>query len=108
MSASTTRRPTPLAALRNVGPAALSDFAKRDFTTTDQLAETDADALYTRLCALTGTRHDPCVHDVFAAAVHQARTGQPVDWWSFTPARKLRQQAGQFPEMHPGTAVQGA
>jgi hypothetical protein len=36
---------------------------------------------------------------VFAAAIHQAKTGEPLDWWTYSPARKLRQAAGEFP--HP-------
>ncbi len=98
MAASRAKRPGhPLSALRNVGPAALADFAALGIADIAQLAESDPDTLYTRLCAVTGKRHDPCVHDVFAAAIHQARTGEPADWWAFTPARKLRQAAGRFP-----------
>jgi hypothetical protein len=40
---------------------------------------------------------DPCVWDVFAAAIHQARTGESRDWWTFTPERKRRQALGEFP-----------
>jgi hypothetical protein len=90
---------TPLASakLRNVGPATLADFKLLGITTLAQLATEDADALYLRLCEETARRHDPCVHDVFAAAIHQARTGEAVNWWSYTGARKLRQAAGEFP-----------
>lgn len=89
--------PRPLAALRNVGRAALADFAALGIESGDQLAIQEPDALYLRLCELTGQRPDPCVHDVFAAAIHQARTGEAADWWAFTPARKARQKAGTFP-----------
>jgi len=60
------------------------------------LAACDADDLYRRLQIATGTRHDPCVWDVFAAAIHQARTGEALNWWAFTPVRKARQQKGDF------------
>ncbi len=80
----------PLQALRNVGNAALADFVALGIATVEQLAEQDADALYTRLCLITARNHDPCVHDVFAAAIHQARTGEALDWWTFAPARKAR------------------
>ena len=93
-----------LAKLRNVGPAALSDFKLLGITTLAQLAAQDADRLYLRLCEETARRHDPCVHDVFAAAIHQARTGQAVDWWSYTAARKLRQAAGDFPQPAAGSS----
>jgi hypothetical protein len=31
---------------------------------------------------------DPCVLDTFAAAIHQARTGEALPWWLFSRARK--------------------
>ncbi len=91
---------TPLqdARLRNVGPATLADFKLLGIATVAQLAAQDADTLYLRLCEETLRRHDPCVHDVFAAAIHQARTGEGVNWWTYTPARKRRQAAGDFPQ----------
>lgn len=87
----------PLSTLRNVGKAALADFRTLGVTTIAQLAQCEPDDLYRDLCRATGTRHDPCVHDVFAATVHEARTGEALDWWRFTPARKQRQAAGEGP-----------
>lgn len=86
-----------LADLRNIGKAALADFAVLGIHTVQQLAEQEPDALYLALCQKTRQRHDPCVHDVFAAAIHQARTGEALNWWSFTPDRKILQQNGIFP-----------
>ena len=37
-----------------------------------------------------GQRQDPCVWDTFAAAIHQARTGEALPWWHFTVERKRR------------------
>jgi nucleotidyltransferase/DNA polymerase involved in DNA repair len=88
----------PLARLKNVGKAALADFKILGISTISQLAAQDADALYARLCETTRQRHDPCVHDVFTAAIHQAKTGEAVNWWAYTPARKARQAAGTFPK----------
>ncbi|OAG74146.1 mitomycin resistance protein [Gluconobacter japonicus] len=85
-----------LSKLKNVGKAALADFAVLGIASTAQLAACEPDDLYVRLCALTGRRHDPCVHDVFAATIHQARTGEALNWWTFTPARKERMKAGTF------------
>lgn len=82
--------------LRHVGPAARKDLKLLGIRTREQLASSDADILYERLCVLTGLRHDPCVHDVFSAAIHQSRTGEALDWWHFTPARKTRQENGCF------------
>ena len=82
--------------LRNIGAAMRADLALLGVTTVGELARRDADRLYLDLCAATGARHDPCVHDTFAAAIHQARTGEVFDWWAFTAARKARQKAGTF------------
>ncbi|MEO5807154.1 helix-hairpin-helix domain-containing protein [Devosia sp.] len=89
-----------LAGLRNIGPAMLLDFKLLGITSVADLAKEDADALYLRLCALTQARHDPCVHDTFAAAIHQAKTGEALAWWDFTPIRKTRQQNGSFPPVN--------
>jgi nucleotidyltransferase/DNA polymerase involved in DNA repair len=85
-----------VAVLRNIGKAIKADLNMLGITTVGELATRDADALYLELAVKTGTRHDPCVHDTFAAAIHQARTGEALDWWAFTPARKQRQEAGTF------------
>ena len=88
-----------LSELRNIGKAMLVDFDLLGITSVAQLAAQDADELYTRICVLTGARHDPCVHDTFAAAIHQAKTGEALNWWAFTPIRKERQKAGTFPKI---------
>jgi hypothetical protein len=36
------------------------------------------------------------VWDTFAAAIHQAKTGQALPWWHFTRERKRRQAEGRF------------
>lgn len=66
----------PFKGLRNVGPAARADLAILGITSIGQLTDADPDALYLRLQELTRMRHDPCVWDVFAAAIHQSRTGE--------------------------------
>ncbi len=83
--------------LRNVGPATRDDLAILGIATIEQLASSDPDELYVTLQLKTGSRHDPCVWDVFAAAIHQARTGEARDWWTFTADRKKRQARGEFP-----------
>ena len=86
-----------LAKLRNVGKATLGDFETLGIATVGQLANADVDILYVQLCELTGQRHDPCVRDVFTAAIHQAKTGEAVNWWTYTPTRTSRQSRGTFP-----------
>lgn len=88
-----------LADLRNVGPAFVDKFELLGITSVEQLVLHDADDLYVRLCHLEGERLDPCVHDVFAATVHQANTGEALDWWTFTKGRTDRQSAGDFPDL---------
>ena len=88
-----------LSDLRNIGKAMLGDFALLGIASVQQLASQNVDELYTRLAAITGMRHDPCVHDTFAAAIHQAKTGEALNWWAFTPLRKERQKSGTFPSI---------
>ena len=76
--------------LRNIGQAMLKDFALLKIRSVAQLAECDADDLYERIQKLTHTRHDPCVWDTYAAAIHQSKTGEALDWWEFTKQRKAR------------------
>lgn len=83
-----------LSTLMNVGPATLGKFHLLGIETIEQLANQDADQLYQRLHSIIGTRIDPCMHDVFAATIHQARTGRAFPWWHFTEARKARQLSG--------------
>jgi hypothetical protein len=44
--------------------------------------------VYSRLQQLTGSKQDPCVWDVFAAIIHEAKTGENKPWWDFTKLRK--------------------
>lgn len=97
----------PLRGLANIGPAARQDLRLLGIDTVADLAGQDADTLYARLNDLTGRPHDPCVWDVFAAAIHQARTGEATPWWRWTPERKRRQQAGSFPGGSPRRADGG-
>jgi len=88
--------PLSLKDLRNIGKAMLKDFELLGITSVKQLARGNADKLYARIQALTHTRHDPCVWDTYAAAIHQAKTGEALPWWDFTKVRKEREKAGKF------------
>jgi hypothetical protein len=88
----------PFKGFRNVGPATRADLAVLRIKSVEQLAQSDPDELYARLQMTTGVRQDPCVWDVFAAVVHQAKTGEALNWWAFTPERKKRQVQGKFPD----------
>ncbi len=51
--------------------------------------------LYDSLCRLTGKKQDPCVLDVFIAAVTYMEGGPARKWWEFTQERKQRLAARQ-------------
>ncbi|MEA3202435.1 MAG: hypothetical protein QOI63_101 [Thermoplasmata archaeon] len=74
--------------LPNIGPAMASDFVRLGLRTLDDLERADPQALYDRISALDGVRHDPCVLDTFAAAVHNLRSGEELPWWEFSRRRK--------------------
>lgn len=79
---------SPLASLRNVGPATLKDLEILGITSLEQLAHANPTELYQRLQKITATKHDPCVWDVFAAIIHEAKTGQKTNWFEWTSLRK--------------------
>lgn len=76
----------------NVGPATAQDLLRLGIASFDDLVNQDPDEMYERLCCLDGTKHDPCVRDVFAAAVAYA-LGKPArPWWEFSRERKARER----------------
>lgn len=79
-----------LLSLMNVGSAIYKDLQILGISTVEQLSKADPDELYSRLQAITGKRHDPCVWDVFAAIIHEAQTGEKQPWWQWTKVRKSR------------------
>jgi len=78
--------------LVSVGPVMLRDFQRLGITNVAQLARQTPEELYQRLAQLTGQKQDPCVLDVFRAAVAQARDpGLPLhqrQWWYWSRQRK--------------------
>lgn len=85
-----------LSDLKNVGKATLGDLHLLGIHSVDALALQDATQLFHRLEVITERRHDPCMWDVFAAIIHQAKTGEATVWWSWTPQRKLLQERGEL------------
>lgn len=82
--------------LKNVGQATYEDLNKLGIHSIAQLAQADPDELYHRLEEITQQKHDPCAWDVFAAIIHEAKTGIKQPWWEWTKVRKRRQQEGTF------------
>lgn len=65
--------PQELSDLVSVGPAALNDFKLLKISSLNELAKQNAKDLYEKLAHITGVRQDPCVEDVFRAAIEQAK-----------------------------------
>lgn len=74
--------------LPNVGPATAADFRALGIVSPGELRGRDPYALYRELCRITGMRHDPCVADVFIAAVRFMEGEPPHPWWHYTARRK--------------------
>ncbi|WP_041418972.1 helix-hairpin-helix domain-containing protein [Simkania negevensis] len=74
--------------LQNVGKATLKDLEVLGIDTIELLAEQDPTFLFQELERRTQKQHDPCVWDVFAAIIHEAKTGTPTKWWEWTVKRK--------------------
>ena len=83
-----------LTAIPNVGPAVARKLRTLDVRGPDDLRGQDPEALFERLCAQDGRRHDPCLLDTFVAAVSWADGGPARPWWEFSRERKARACAG--------------
>ncbi|MGH8337151.1 MAG: helix-hairpin-helix domain-containing protein, partial [Gammaproteobacteria bacterium] len=77
--------------LISVGPAAERDLHALGVRSIPQLARSRPAALYEKLSRLRRKRQDPCVLDVFTAAVEQARNpalpAEKCQWWSWSRKR---------------------
>jgi hypothetical protein len=82
--------PPALTAIPNVGPAVARKLLTLDVRGLDDLRGRDPEALFERLCAQDGRRHDPCLLDTFVAAVAYADGGPARPWWEFSRERKAR------------------
>ena len=82
--------------LKNVGKATFADLEMLGIHSIAELAKANPDELYQRIQQITGCKHDPCVWDVFAAIIHEAKTGVKQPWWEWTKIRKKRVEEGTF------------
>lgn len=73
--------------LMNVDLATYQDLQLLGIQSITQLRNACPDELYIRLQEITGQSHDPCVWDIFAAAINQAKTGVKQPWWHWTKIR---------------------
>ena len=74
----------------NIGPAIAADLRQLAITVPTDLLGRDPYSMYDQLCHLTGQRHDPCVLDVFIAAVRYMEGERKTPWWKYTTERKRR------------------
>ena len=79
---------TELTQIPNVGPATAADLRLLGIEEPQQLVGRDPYELYDRLCLATGQRQDPCVMDVFIAAVRFMEGAPAQPWWAYTAERK--------------------
>jgi len=78
--------------LVSVGPKMARDFEMLGIRSVPQLARQNPARMYEKMCSLTGQRQDPCVLDVYCAAVAQARDprlpAEQRQWWYWSRKRK--------------------
>ncbi len=85
--------------LISVGTAMLRDFEMLGIRSVAKLAKQDPGKMYERLSRKTGQRQDPCVLDVFCAAVAQARNprlpAERCQWWWWSKKRRKGGRGGK-------------
>ncbi len=77
-----------LDALPNIGKAGKADLQLLGINHPKDLMGKDAFKLHRQLCTRTGTKHDPCMIDVFMSVIDFMEGGEPQAWWAFTEKRK--------------------
>ena len=88
MKAKKASKATKLIHIPNIGKAFDVDLKALGITRPDQLKGKHGIALYKKLNKQSGKVHDPCVADVFIAAIDFMNGGEPKPWWKFTEERK--------------------
>ena len=81
-----------LEALPNIGKAMAGDLKVIGVNHPGKLSGKDPFELYEALCTASGTRHDPCVIDVFMSVIYFMAGGDPLPWCKFTAKRKAMLQ----------------
>lgn len=83
-----------------VGPSIAQDLISLGIVRIAQLKHRSPEALYQKLCALTGERQDPCVLYTFRCAVYYASNAvhdpEKLKWWNWkdvtSPERTANRQ----------------
>ncbi len=76
--------------LPNIGSSLAKDLHVIGIETPEALRGQDPFALYQQLCEQTGSRHDPCVLDVFMSITDFMNGNEAKVWWEYTTERKAR------------------
>ncbi len=76
--------------LPNIGQAMVRNLQRIGITAPQQLVGKDPLKLYEKLCRETGSRHDPCVLDVFISITRFIDGEAPQPWWHYSEERKQR------------------
>ena len=79
---------TTLKDIPNIGPAMVGILQLLNIKAPSDLKGKDPYILYARLNKKTGKRYDPCVLDVFIAAVDFMDGAAARPWWYYTKTRK--------------------
>jgi hypothetical protein len=72
----------------NIGKVIAGYLRLAGVTEPKELTHENGIELYHRVNDLTGKTQDPCMADVFMAAVDFMNGGEPKPWWKFTAERK--------------------
>ena len=83
-----TREIRTLTDIPNIGPAMAKDLRLLGIDHPEQLPGRDPLQMHDELCRVTGKRQDPCVIDVFIAAVRFMEGAPARPWWHYTTERK--------------------
>jgi len=75
--------------LPNIGKAGMADLMLIGIKHPKELIGKDAFDLYDSLCQKSGSKHDPCVIDVFLSVIDYMEGGEAKPWWAFTQKRKM-------------------
>ena len=74
--------------LPNVGPSIANDLRIVGVETPQDLVGKNPLELYNQLNTRTGTRHDPCILDVFMSVTDYMSGSEARPWWAYTKKRK--------------------
>ena len=88
---------TELTLLPNIGQAMAEDLRLVGIQQPQDLIGKDAYELFSNLCKQTARQHDPCVIDVFLAAVDFMEGADAAPWWNYTAERKKHLQGVHSP-----------